>query len=112
MVDYVPRGVSMHAVSSENESLVNPAALGEFLQALEGKRRLSEVPQGLRLEVALRALGQGMSLAEILRRAIWQLEKGLILRALEVTHGNKAAAARLLKIDYKTLYRKIRKYVI
>jgi DNA-binding NtrC family response regulator len=102
----------MPASTSENEPLVNLAALGEFLQALEGKRRMSEVPQGIRLEVALRALGQGMSLAEILRQAVCQLEKGLILRALEATRGNKAAAARLLKIDYKTLYRKIRKYVI
>jgi DNA-binding NtrC family response regulator len=101
----------MRAPSSENERFVNCAALGELLQAFEGQRHIPEVP-GMRLEVALRALRQGMSLGEILRQAIWQLEKGVILRALEVTQGNKAAAARLLQIDSKTLYRKIRKYVI
>ena len=71
-----------------------------------------EVGQGLRVDVALKALSDGISLAEILRQAVWQLEKHLIARALESTNGNKAQAARLLKIDYKTLYRKMHKYVI
>src|SRR5262245_22929451 len=81
----MPHGVRMQASSSDHEYFVNLAALGEFFQALEGKKRIPEVQQGLRLEVALRALEQGMSLAEILHQAIRQLEKSLILRALEVT---------------------------
>ena len=37
-------------------------------------------------------------------------EKERILKALEVANGNKAAAARLLKIDRKTLYNKMHQY--
>lgn len=105
-------GISMQAPFSDDEFLINPAIIGEFLQVLEGKRRLSEVRQGLQFEVALQALSKGVPLALILQQAIWQLEKHLITRVLEATNGNKAEAVRLLKIDYKTLYRKMRKYVI
>ena len=71
-----------------------------------------EVKRGLRVDVALKVLSAGISLAEILRQAVWYLEKPLIARTLESTHGNKAQAARLLKIDYKTLYRKMHRYII
>lgn len=37
-------------------------------------------------------------------------EKERILKALDITNGNKAAAARLLKIDRKTLYNKMHQY--
>ena len=37
-------------------------------------------------------------------------EKERITKALEVANGNKAAAARLLKIDRKTLYNKMHQY--
>jgi DNA-binding NtrC family response regulator len=96
----------------EVHSLIKHEAFGEFLRALEDKGYMLEVKQGLRVDVALQALNAGTSLAEILRQAVWQLEKHLIARALESTNGNKAQAARLLKIDYKTLYRKMHKYII
>ena len=38
------------------------------------------------------------------------LERTLIARALEVSEGNKSAAARALEISYKTLLYKIREY--
>jgi DNA-binding NtrC family response regulator len=86
--------------------------ISEFVQVLEGKKRLSEVRQGIPVDVALQTLSSGVPLAAVLQRAIWQLEKQIITHVLESTQGNKAEAVRLLKIDYKTLYRKMRKYVI
>ena len=49
-------------------------------------------------------------LKEIVRRHIIRVEREVILRVLQRTGGNKAKAARLLQIDYKTMHSKIREY--
>ena len=41
-----------------------------------------------------------------------EVEREYILRTLRAVHGNKAAAARLLGLDRKTLYRKLELYGI
>ena len=51
-------------------------------------------------------LGSGFFLEE----AIELLEKTLIQRALERTHGNRSAASKLLGIHRNTLQRKIAEY--
>jgi len=56
-------------------------------------------------------IAQG-SLKEIGKTAKKEVEKQAILRVLKEVNGNKSKAARLLKIDYKTLYNKIKKYNI
>jgi two-component system nitrogen regulation response regulator GlnG len=55
---------------------------------------------------------QGYSLHEIIYEVGAQLEKSLIQYALQEVRGNKSQAAKLLKIGYKTLYRKLREYEI
>ena len=39
-------------------------------------------------------------------------EQEMILDALEKTHGNKSKAAKMLSIDRKTLYNKLKQYGI
>ena len=41
-----------------------------------------------------------------------KVEKKLIIQALEEKHWNKRKTARILGIDYKTLYNKMKKYSI
>ncbi len=41
-----------------------------------------------------------------------EIEKTAIIKALQITNGNKAKAASMLQIDYTTLHRKIKKYGI
>jgi DNA-binding NtrC family response regulator len=53
---------------------------------------------------------QGYSLHEVVRELSAQLEKALIQHALEESSHNKSQAARLLKIGYKTLYRKLKEH--
>jgi two-component system nitrogen regulation response regulator GlnG len=48
------------------------------------------------------------SLKEIVHRKVQAVEREVVLEALQHTGGNKAKAARMLKIDYKTLYNKIK----
>lgn len=49
---------------------------------------------------------------EVSREVVAQVERELILRALEQTHGNKIKTARWLGIDYKTLFNKLKQYGI
>jgi DNA-binding NtrC family response regulator len=55
---------------------------------------------------------QGHSLHDVIHEYISQLEKSIIQNVLEQSDGNKSQAARLLKIGYKTLYRKLKEHDI
>lgn len=52
------------------------------------------------------------SLSEITKRTVKKAEVEAIKKALRSTGGNKSKAAELLNIDYKTLFRKIKRYDI
>ena len=52
------------------------------------------------------------SLRGIARRAAAEAEAQAIRLALRATRGNKSEAVRLLRVDYKTLYLKIKQYGI
>ena len=63
-----------------------------------------EIPDELR-GIALKG-----PLKEIRKEALQKLEQALILKVLKQTNHNKAKAAKLLGIDYKTLYNKMKQY--
>ena len=52
------------------------------------------------------------SLKEIADRATAEAERQAICLALHATRRNKSEAARLLRVDYKTLHLKIKHYGI
>ena len=62
--------------------------------------------------VVLSADGHNLPLKELVRRVGAQMERALLLQALELTEGNKAHAARLLQIDYKTIHSKLKEHNI
>ncbi|MBI5788528.1 MAG: sigma-54-dependent Fis family transcriptional regulator [Candidatus Schekmanbacteria bacterium] len=53
-----------------------------------------------------------LSLKEIITQNILLIEKEVLLQTLRHTGGNKAKAARLLKINYKTMHTKLKKHNI
>jgi two-component system nitrogen regulation response regulator GlnG len=53
-----------------------------------------------------------LSLKEIVRLNVDRVEKEVLTQALQQTHGNKAKAARILSIDYKTMHLKVKQYGI
>ncbi len=53
-----------------------------------------------------------MPLKEIVRRSVVSVEKEVLTQALKHTRGNKAKAARLLQIDYKTIHTKLKQFGI
>ena len=50
-----------------------------------------------------------LSLREIVQQSTTAVEREVLVHVLKVTGGNKAKAARLLKIDYKTIHEKVKK---
>jgi len=52
------------------------------------------------------------SLSEIVRQSVLAVEKEVLKEVLKFTGGNKARAARLLQIDYKTMHTKAKKFGI
>jgi two-component system nitrogen regulation response regulator GlnG len=50
------------------------------------------------------------SLKEIVHRHTAAVERAVITNVLKKTDGNKAAAARILQIDYKTMHTKVKRY--
>jgi DNA-binding NtrC family response regulator len=55
---------------------------------------------------------RNMPLKEITRRSVETVEKEVLIQVLKYTGGNKAKAARLLQIDYKTIYTKLKQFGI
>ena len=55
---------------------------------------------------------RNISLKELADRASAEAERQAICLALTATEGNRSAAARLLRVDYKTLYLKMKQYEI
>ena len=52
----------------------------------------------------------GTPLKDTVQRVVMQVERDILNRVLKETQGNKAQAARLLRIDYKTIHKKVREY--
>jgi DNA-binding NtrC family response regulator len=61
---------------------------------------------------ALLATAGGLSLKELSARLTAQMERGILRQVLTLTDGNKAQAARMLQIDYKTIHNKLKAYEI
>jgi two-component system nitrogen regulation response regulator GlnG len=56
--------------------------------------------------------GEDLTLRAIVRNTTMRVERDAITRTLERVGGNKAKAARLLSIDYKTIHSKVKEYGI
>jgi two-component system nitrogen regulation response regulator GlnG len=72
----------------------------------QGKTRVETVPEDSGLH------WKGSSLKDIVQRSVTEVERRVLMGVLEYTGGNKAKAARLLQIDYKTMHTKVKKFGI
>jgi len=55
---------------------------------------------------------QELPLKEIVHRCVITVEREVLIQALKFTRGNKAKAARLLQVDYKTIHTKLKEFGI
>ena len=97
---------------SDKRNFISISAVGEFGKTLAGNAQDLKVGREIQFDAVLKALRDGYSLGESRQEVVNQLEKQIITQVIIATQGNKAAAAALLlHVDYKTLYRKIHRYV-
>jgi len=81
------------------DELVDEKHIGIKEQASFVLSKLSE-PEGIPWK--------GLSLKEIVQQNIDNVERSVLQKTLRFTGGNKAKAARLLRIDYKTMHTKVK----
>jgi len=55
---------------------------------------------------------ENASLSEIVQQSVLAVEKEVLKEVLRFTGGNKARAARLLQVDYKTVHTKVKRFGI
>src|SRR5262249_23308438 len=84
----------------------------EFIQLELGDSKASEerLPKSWSSSLNSIAIPRNISLQEASHLAVHHIEKQWILNTLEQTHWKRGEAARILGIDSKTLYRKMRAY--
>jgi len=83
-----------------------------LVEAIEGEQPGLHIERVINMPQAVQALRCGIPLATIVRELREALENHMIQHVLGQTRGNKSEAARRLRIDYKTLYRKLQKYTV
>ncbi len=72
--------------------------------------KLTAITEKPRVAIQVRAGWKSASLHEIVRLHLTAVEREAILEALNTAGGNKAKAARMLKIDYKTIHQRLKSY--
>jgi transcriptional regulator with PAS, ATPase and Fis domain len=92
--------------------LINLSAVDDIIVSLKRNRDILDMDNVIQLNSIFENLRNGSSLPEIKQEFTKQIEKYIIIRILEFANGNKSKTARILKIDYKTLYYKTKMYSI
>jgi two-component system nitrogen regulation response regulator GlnG len=87
--------------------LANPQSSPPLgLAALAAEKQIAEAPW------PSAKAADDLSLREIVHSNLVHVERTAIVHVLRRTGGNKAKAARLLQVDYKTLHSKVKAYGI
>jgi DNA-binding NtrC family response regulator len=92
--------------------LINLSAVDDIIVSLKKNRDLLNIDHVIKLNQIFENLRNGSSLSEIRQEFTKQIEKYIIIGILEFANGNKSMTARILKINYKTLYYKMKMYSI
>jgi len=97
----------------ELRNVVRRAVLLADTEIEPGQLALSDLPSeggGSRPSEPVERFDGSVPFKEMVRRAVIRVERQVLVQVLTQTSGNKAEAARLLQIDYKTIHKKVRDY--
>ncbi len=96
----------------ESWGLIHTCAMKDLVYAMQGEGQPLNIEHIIDMPQAIQALRCGASLALIVQGVTEELEQYLIQRVLILAQGNKSETARRLRMDYKTLYRKLQNYSV
>ena len=92
-------------------NVLEPERGSEDVSKQTGKEPDQKTGQTMLLDFDINA-GKGVSFHDLIAQCVESAEKKVLTETLKQTHGNKRLAAKILKIDYKTIFYKCRKYGI
>jgi DNA-binding NtrC family response regulator len=92
--------------------LINISEVNELISSIKGDKYIVKISDTIKYDIIFESLSGGSQLSTIIQEITSQIEKYIIINILEYACWNKSEAARILKINYKTLYYKIKKYSI
>ena len=92
--------------------LIDLSDIDDIVVIMQGREHIIKIDYTINFDLMFDILAGGASLSEIIKESRNYIEKCIIMRVLEYTDGNKAKSARILQINYKTLYYKIKKYCL
>jgi DNA-binding NtrC family response regulator len=105
------------ALQVDNNALIEPRNLSIKNSKLNVATYASLIRQPFKAGMddyvsAIAQTGSELSLKDIVKKGVSNIEKHVIMEILKRTGGNKSKAARILKIDYKTMHYKVKEYDI
>jgi DNA-binding protein Fis len=83
--------------------LINSSLINDLIVTLNNDEHILIIDHTIQSYSIFEALGDGSRLSEIVQEFADHIEKHIVVKTLEFTDGNKSMAARILKINYKTL---------
>ena len=95
-----------------NFTLINTSEVNELISSIKGNKYIVKISDTIKYDIIFESLSSGSQLSTIIQEITSQIEKYVIINILEYACWNKSEAARILKINYKTLYYKMKKYSI
>jgi len=95
-----------------NFTLINTSEVNELISSIKGNKYIVKISDTIKYDIIFESLSSGSQLSTIIQEITSQIEKYIIINILEYACWNKSEAARVLKINYKTLYYKMKKYSI
>ena|SRR5882724_2525022 len=98
--------------TQNNFPLLNISEVNELISSIKLNKYIVKNSDTIKYDMIFESLSNGSQLSTVIQEITSQIEKYIIINILEYSSWNKSEAARILKINYKTLYYKMKKYSI
>jgi transcriptional regulator with PAS, ATPase and Fis domain len=92
--------------------LINTSEVDELISSIKGEKQITQIKHIILSENILEYITNISTFPIFIQDFVNELERYILINILEYTNLNKSKAAKILKINYKTLYYKMKKFNI